>query len=50
MVYHVKREANGVAHALAKNAFFGISEQVWLEEIPPCIFYVVSIEQDDLSS
>lgn len=38
MVYHVKREANGAAHALAKSDFFGISEQVWLEEIPPCIF------------
>ena len=33
-VAHTKREANQVAHTLARNAFKVNSELVWIEEIP----------------
>ena len=36
-----KREANQVAHTLARNAIHVDTEMAWLEEIPPCVFDVI---------
>jgi hypothetical protein len=41
---HIKRGANGVAHGLAKLATKEPIDQFWMEDIPNCIFYVVSQE------
>jgi hypothetical protein len=40
-IRHVKREANLVAHGLAKNATRNFDIQVWLEEPPSCILDVI---------
>jgi hypothetical protein len=38
---HVGREANSVAHFLAKEASSTVIDSVWLEEIPSCILHIV---------
>jgi hypothetical protein len=40
-VIHVKREANFVAHMLAKAAVFYVSDSIWLEETPPPVSDIV---------
>jgi hypothetical protein len=45
MVSHVKREANSAAHHLAKFALLCPTEQIWMEEIPKCIYDIVLLEQ-----
>ena len=44
-VIHVKREANFAAHGLAKVVAQELTEKIWMEEIPSCIFYVALLEQ-----
>ncbi|XP_059454956.1 uncharacterized protein LOC132185163 [Corylus avellana] len=44
-VEHVHREANKVAHRLAKLALTQANDIVWLEEEPPCIRDIVLTEQ-----
>jgi ribonuclease HI len=46
---HVKRETNYAAHTLAKEAVNGVIDQIWMEEIPLCIFDIVTLEQIALS-
>jgi hypothetical protein len=41
---HVKREANFVAHGLAKNAIRISMDIVWLEELLNCIRDIVILE------
>jgi ribonuclease HI len=48
MVNHVRRTANFAANTLAKAALRFSSEAIWLEEIPPCIAEIVSLEQSAL--
>ena len=47
-VMHVKREANMVAHFLAKNAILTSQEEVWMEGCPPCIFSIIDLELNAL--
>ena len=42
--HHTKREANQVAHTLARNAIHVDTEMAWLEEIPPCVFDVIRMD------
>ena len=42
--HHTKREANQVAHTLARNAIKVDSELVWIEEIPQCVSDVIQID------
>ena len=42
--HHTKREANQVAHTLARNAIHVNKEMAWLEEIPPCVFDVIRMD------
>ena len=42
---HIKRNDNGVAHSLAKNALCIPNFQVWMENVPP---HIVSILQLDV--
>jgi ribonuclease HI len=46
---HVKHGANGAAHVLAKEAGRHAEEQIWMEEIPTCIFDIITLEQSTLS-
>lgn len=46
---HVKREANGAAHGLAKLATREQIDKIWLKEIPSNIYDTVILEQIDLS-
>ena len=39
--YHTKREANQVAHTLARNDIHFDTEIAWLEEIPLCVSVVI---------
>jgi ribonuclease HI len=41
---HAYREANGVAHALARYAISCKIDNVWLEDIPPFILAIVTRE------
>jgi hypothetical protein len=36
-IEHVKRNANLVAHTIAKNAILCVIDRVWVEETPNCI-------------
>jgi hypothetical protein len=47
-IIHVKRGANMTAHVLAKNALLTPQEEVWMEECPPCIFYIIDLELNAL--
>ena len=42
---HIKRNDNGVAHSLAKNALYTPDFQVWMEDVPS---YIGSILQLDV--
>ncbi|KAF2288770.1 hypothetical protein GH714_012559 [Hevea brasiliensis] len=42
---HVRRQGNGVAHALAKDGSAAVREQIWIEEVPG---YVQSLVVHDL--
>ena len=42
--HHTKREANRVAHTLARNAIHIDTELAWIEEIPPCVSDVIRID------
>jgi hypothetical protein len=42
---HVSRALNEAAHTLAKSAAANLCDDVWLEDIPSCIFDIVSREQ-----
>ena len=44
-VNFVPRKANQVAHVLAKNGFSFIEDTVWLEEFPPCVSSLVSVDR-----
>lgn len=43
-INHVKRDANMAAHTLAKFGLTCTMEHVWMEEIPECIFPIVTLE------
>ncbi len=45
-VYHVRREANTVAHKLAKFALAQLLDVSWLDECPGVIRHVILAEQD----
>jgi hypothetical protein len=47
---HTKREANFVAHELAKATTKQVRNNVWMEEILMCICDMVTLEQHALSS
>ena len=40
-IIHGRRQGNNVAHALARDARFSFPLRVWMEEVPPNIFYFV---------
>ena len=42
--HHAKREANQVAHTLARNAIKVVLELVWIEEIPRCVSDVIQLD------
>nr|POE71500.1 hypothetical protein CFP56_34310 [Quercus suber] len=42
--HHKKREANQVAHTLARNAIHVDTMLAWLEEIPPCVSDVIRLD------
>lgn len=44
-IVHVPRALNEVAHTLAKSAAAIFCDDVWLEDIPLCIFDIVTREQ-----
>jgi ribonuclease HI len=41
-VCHTKREANGAAHSLVKEATRYFIDKIWLEDTPSCISYIVN--------
>jgi hypothetical protein len=43
-VVHVKRDANAATHGLAREAVTHVVDKVWLEEVPPCIYGIISRE------
>ena len=43
-VCHTKREANGAAHGLAKEATRDFINKIWLEDTPSCISHIVNLE------
>jgi ribonuclease HI len=42
---HVKRDSNKAAHELARAAVKNQSDCTWIEDVPPCIFNLVSLER-----
>lgn len=44
-IQHVKRDANEVAHRLAKMAQTSTDDTSWVEFIPPCIRDIVLSDQ-----
>jgi hypothetical protein len=48
-IKHVKRNANSPAHGHAKNAVKNIINRIWIEENPPIIHDIVTLEQIALS-
>jgi hypothetical protein len=48
-IKHVKRNANSLAHGHAKNAVKNIINRIWIEENPPIIHDIVTLEQIALS-
>jgi hypothetical protein len=48
-VIHVRREANGVAHEFANEAFFLMDEQAYLEECPLFILNIVTVERSNFN-
>jgi hypothetical protein len=40
----MKREANGAAHGLVKEATRCFSDKIWLEDTPYCISHIVNLE------
>jgi ribonuclease HI len=49
MIGHTKREGNQAAHELAKFAVRNQLDRTWIEEIPECIYVIVSLELSALS-
>jgi hypothetical protein len=43
---HVNRNLNGAAHRLDREALSLCEEQCFLEEVPPCIFDIISVERN----
>ena len=41
---HVRRQGNGVAHALARRARMSFPLTVWMELVPPNITYLVYVD------
>lgn len=41
----MKRVANSAAHELAKVATKNIIYKIWTEEVPTCIFDIITVEQ-----
>ena len=41
---HVRRQGNTVAHALAQRARLSFPVLIWMEDVPPDIFYFVSAD------
>ena len=48
-ISHTKWGANGAVHGLAKGATRCYSDKIWLEETPPCISHIVSLELSAIS-
>jgi hypothetical protein len=44
-IEHVKRDANFVAHILAREVFSCVIDKVWDEEISNCIYDILTNEQ-----
>ncbi|KAF3974001.1 hypothetical protein CMV_002629 [Castanea mollissima] len=42
--HHTKREANQVAHTLARKAIQFDTKLAWIEEIPPCVSVVIRMD------
>ncbi|XP_059436514.1 uncharacterized protein LOC132169501 [Corylus avellana] len=47
-VRHVKRNSNKAAHGLAKEAVRKCIDNIWMEEMPPCISDILAIERTAL--
>ena len=47
-VGHIKRGANGATHELAKEVIRRDSDNIWMEEYPPCISQIVVSEHEAL--
>jgi hypothetical protein len=43
---HIRREDNGIAHRLARNALLFLKDKVWMMEVPSFIHSNVLAEQD----
>lgn len=43
-VRHVRREANGAAHCLAKRALSCTEEEIWRGTVPDCIHQIINAE------
>ena len=41
---HVKREGNKIAHSLARYTFEILDFVVWVEDVPPLLFYIVQVD------
>ena len=41
---HVRRESNGVAHALARRTRMSFPLTVWMELVPPNITYLIYVD------
>lgn len=48
-IAHVKRDANSAAHVLAKEAVRHVNDQIWMEEVPMCIYDIITLEHFALS-
>jgi hypothetical protein len=45
----VRRETNGAAHGLTKEATWTVMDKIWMEETPICISNIVSLKHNALS-
>lgn len=49
VIFHVRKEANSAAHHLARFALSCSIEQIWMEEVPRCIYDIALLEQFTLT-